>query len=158
MSYKCLECGHIFEEGEQSFWKEPHGERLSGCPICDGSYEECVSCNHCGADHLKEELYDGWCVECLEDYVTVDLFLDFIEEREYIPFFMFSCVYNCDCPANCSDKLIEDLRELFLRYRANDILLDGNYLIKLCKKFVMEDDGNSGRLEYAEWLNEKGVK
>ena len=44
--YRCEECGHLFEEGEQVVWIEKHGlsappyERFSGCPICKGTYSE----------------------------------------------------------------------------------------------------------------------
>ncbi len=44
--YKCKNCGHIFEEGEQATWTEKHGfssgpfEEWDGCPICQGSFKE----------------------------------------------------------------------------------------------------------------------
>jgi predicted nucleic acid-binding Zn-ribbon protein len=46
--YKCADCGHIFEEGEQAIWYEDRGEfwgvpcreRMTGCPVCHGAYEE----------------------------------------------------------------------------------------------------------------------
>lgn len=75
MSYKCLECGHIFEEGEQAFWNEygeywgtPFSQRMSGCPICKGTYEETVGCEICGSQHLEKELTDGVCDECIGEY------------------------------------------------------------------------------------------
>ena len=69
MNYKCLECGHIFEEGEQKSWYEPHGELWDGCPICNGQYEEARSCQVCGGVFLEEEL-NGACVcdECINEY------------------------------------------------------------------------------------------
>ena len=72
MAYKCLECGHIFEDGEQAEWEEKHGldtppyEKFSGCPLCGCAYEETVKCECCGADFLEEELTDGVCEDCLE--------------------------------------------------------------------------------------------
>ena len=75
MAYKCLECGHIFEEGEQSRWEETHGldcppyEKMSGCPICKGSYEEAKRCKVCGGEFLEDELLGGCvCEECVEEY------------------------------------------------------------------------------------------
>ena len=45
MAYRCLECGHIFDEGEQEVWYEHHpcgmgtaSEEFSGCPLCKGDY------------------------------------------------------------------------------------------------------------------------
>lgn len=62
--FKCLDCGHLFEEGEQQFWTEPHGEELSGCPKCAYSYEEISPCKICGSyDHDVNEYF---CHECKE--------------------------------------------------------------------------------------------
>lgn len=76
MAYKCLECGHIFEEGEQARWRESRGEywgtpcyeEMSGCPLCKGSFEETVRCEICGAEHLDGELNGGVCDECIKEY------------------------------------------------------------------------------------------
>lgn len=72
MSYKCLECGHIFEDGEEKRWVETHGldappyEEMSGCPLCLGPYRETTPCKNCGSEHLPSELEDGLCEECRE--------------------------------------------------------------------------------------------
>lgn len=72
MAYRCLECGHIFEEGEQAVWYEKHGldtppyERRTGCPLCKGGYEETVKCKICGAEHLEHELNGGVCKDCID--------------------------------------------------------------------------------------------
>ena len=74
--YKCLECGHIFDEGEQAVWKEPRGEycgspcyeEVVGCPVCRGCYEETHRCVICGSEHILDELADGEvCDDCLDD-------------------------------------------------------------------------------------------
>lgn len=73
MAYICLECGHIFEEGEQEewledkgeFWGMPCSEAMSGCPKCHGAYEESVACAICGSEHLEEDLIGGICEECI---------------------------------------------------------------------------------------------
>lgn len=74
MAYKCLSCGHIFEEGEQATWEERHGldappyEKLSGCPICKGDYEKTTPCAICGSEHLEDELNGGVCDECIDEH------------------------------------------------------------------------------------------
>ena len=76
MSYKCLDCGNIFDEGEEARWTENMGEywgtpcleRMTGCPLCRGDYEETTPCEICGSQHLKEELTSGVCEECMEEY------------------------------------------------------------------------------------------
>lgn len=68
MAYKCLECGNIFEYGEEAHWVEPHGEKKKGCPLCKGAYEKTVKCKVCGGEHLDEELFEGVCEECIDEY------------------------------------------------------------------------------------------
>lgn len=75
MTFKCLRCGHVFEDGEQAEWEETHGldcppyEKWSGCPICFGGFEETKQCKICGGEFLKDELNGGCvCNECTEKY------------------------------------------------------------------------------------------
>jgi DNA-directed RNA polymerase subunit RPC12/RpoP len=69
MTYKCLECGHIFEYGEQVEWVEMHGEKFSGCPLCKGAYEETKRCASCGNESFTEdELVFNVCDECIDKY------------------------------------------------------------------------------------------
>lgn len=76
MAFKCLDCGHIFEEGEQARWEEHHpygmgyaAESFSGCPICNGDFEETKQCEICGGEFLEDELNGGCvCNECIEEY------------------------------------------------------------------------------------------
>lgn len=77
MAFKCLSCGHIFEEGEQATWREymgechgsPAYEEFSGCPICNGEYEETKQCEICGGEFLEDELNgEGVCDDCIEEY------------------------------------------------------------------------------------------
>ena len=76
MTFKCLACGHIFEEGEQARWEEHHpygmgyaAEEFSGCPICKGDYEQTVKCRICDGEFLEDELNGGCvCNDCIDDY------------------------------------------------------------------------------------------
>lgn len=76
MSYICLDCGNIFEDGEQvtrterigEYWGTPCSQSVCGCPVCGGEYEESIPCKICGSQHLEEELNDGVCDECIENY------------------------------------------------------------------------------------------
>lgn len=76
MAFKCLDCGHIFEEGEQARWEEHHpygmgyvAEEFSGCPICNGDFEETKQCKICGGEFLEDELNGGCvCDDCVEEY------------------------------------------------------------------------------------------
>lgn len=73
---KCLECGHVFSEYDLNTWEESRGEhfgipcyeKMSGCPICEGDYDETVQCAVCGSEHLEDELFGGVCSECIDEY------------------------------------------------------------------------------------------
>lgn len=74
MFYKCLNCGHIFEEGEEKCIKEMHGfangngEEFFVCPSCGGDFEETVQCSICGSHFLDGELTNGVCDTCINEY------------------------------------------------------------------------------------------
>ena len=76
MSYICLDCRRIFEEGEQITFQENMGERfgvtcskrINGCPNCGGEYEESKPCSICSLEHLEEDLNGGLCDECIDKY------------------------------------------------------------------------------------------
>ena len=75
---KCIECGHIFEDGEQARWAETHGEVWESCPICKGDYEEVEPCKICGSyDHSVD---DDYCDDCKKD--VKKRFAEFVE-REF---------------------------------------------------------------------------
>ena len=68
MYFKCCECGHLFKSGEEGPWTESYGEEMSGCPVCEGAYEETVQCSICGSEHLADELDGGVCEACVDEY------------------------------------------------------------------------------------------
>lgn len=82
--YRCEDCGHLFEEGEQARWEESRGEHfgtpcsetMSGCPICKGDYEEVEPCKLCDS---YEKVENGYCEECRKHY-TKD-FKQLLDER-----------------------------------------------------------------------------
>lgn len=71
--YKCLECGCVFEQGEEKNWEEPYNldyppyEHFSGCPSCLGNFEIARKCQICGEYFCESELTDGLCKECAEN-------------------------------------------------------------------------------------------
>lgn len=67
MSYKCLNCGHIFEWCEAKEVKEDYGYEYC-CPICDGDFKETVKCSICKGEFLEDELNGGVCDECIDEY------------------------------------------------------------------------------------------
>lgn len=71
--YKCLGCGHIFEDGEQAIDKEYMGEFQGSpafaehgvCPVCGEAYEEVKPCKICGS--YEHEVNEDCCDECQKD-------------------------------------------------------------------------------------------
>jgi hypothetical protein len=77
MSFICIDCGKLFEDGQQARWSESRGEfwgipcreTVTGCPSCKGSYVEAKFCRICGSVHADEdELRGGVCEDCIDKY------------------------------------------------------------------------------------------
>ena len=70
---KCLECGKVFEDDEIAHWRESRGEfwgvpayaTMSGCPRCQGDYEEAEKCESCGKYFALSDLDENHlCENC----------------------------------------------------------------------------------------------
>lgn len=68
MILKCRSCNHIFYGDDIKRWTEPHGEDNSGCPVCMGTYDEAYCCKMCDRLYLEDELINGICDDCLQQY------------------------------------------------------------------------------------------
>ena len=173
MMYRCCDCGNLFEEGEQAVWEETHGldsppyEKLSGCPVCRGDYEEVHQCRDCGDWHSEDELYDGWCEKCLRETINYDTFFEYCEankDEQYLDTFVMCEILNCEYVPKYSSyefhelmiKVYKERVESINRYKA---MLGKAYseIIDACIRFVMEDDGLIGRYKYVDWLNNRKV-
>lgn len=133
MAYKCIECGHIFEEGEQKRWREDIGEywgqtcyeEMSGCPICEGEYMETVSCDICGSEQFEDDLCNGVCMECIDacrhdidichsigekdtEAVEINCFLASVFTREEIEKVLFDALKQRG-DVDCSDFIEKEM-------------------------------------------------
>ena len=167
--YRCTECGNLFEEGEQATWEERHGldsppyEKWSGCPICKGSYEEVNQCEVCGDWHTENELYDGWCEKCLRDTINYDTFFEYCEankDEQYLDIFVMSeLLGGMDCPKWISFDFHQLMIDTYKgRIEAIKAAITEEYrkcidILPACIRFIMDDDGHSGRENYCELLN-----
>lgn len=79
MSYKCLNCGHIFDDGEEvksyDFVGEAWGRRIYEetycCPSCgERGFEETFRCKKCNGSFIKDELVGGYCEDCIKDMIS----------------------------------------------------------------------------------------
>ena len=150
MAYKCVECGHIFEEGEQirwdedrsEFWGSDCSETMSGCPCCGGSYEETKACEICGSEHLESELVNGVCEECLDEYkndanmcykigetdkdnIKLNSFLTAMFDVEEIEKILFKELVKNTNNIDCSDFINAD-RSWFAERLAEEVKKDEN--------------------------------
>ena len=168
MMYRCVNCGNLFEEGEQAVWYENQGEchgvtameRFSGCPLCHDDYEEVHQCKECGEWHSEDELYEGWCEKCLRETINYDTFFEYCEankDEQYLDTFVMYYILNCEyVPKYSSDEFHELMIETYKRSVADVKLFDGRFgFLEDCVRFVMDDDGYSGRENYADWLNNR---
>ena len=168
--YKCIDCGHLFEEGEQSVWYENQGEchgriameKFSGCPVCKGDYEEVYQCEQCGDWHTENELYDGWCEDCLRETINYDTFFEYCEankDEQYLDsFMMFYLLGGMDCSDKVSQEFHQLMVETYKRRVANAKLLGDKFgFLEKCICFIMVDDGSIGIENYADWLNNRKV-
>jgi RecJ-like exonuclease len=96
--YRCEDCGHLFENGEQKFINENLGEchgfpvskMKEVCPICSGNFKTAIPCKICGT---YENVEDDFCTSCIKDMQrTVDAFVEKTfskEEKE-----LFESIYG----------------------------------------------------------------
>lgn len=139
MSFKCVDCGHIFEEGEQTILKEDMGEFwgsscskvISGCPLCGGEYEETKPCAICGSEQLEEDLNGGICDECIDKYKhDIDMCFNvgkYDDDKVEI---------NCFLAAMFDKKEIEEILFDRLKMRVQYIR---EYIEADCEKFINSD-------------------
>ena len=176
MMYRCCECGHLFEEGEQAVWYENQGEchgvtameRFDGCPLCHGDYEEVYQCKKCGDWHTEDELYDGWCEKCLRESINYDTFFEYCEANKgenYLDTFVMCYLLNCDevpkYPSWDFHQLMISTYNNYVRSIKEAKSIGSKYVCDIledCIRFVMDDDGSIGRENYANWLNKREVK
>lgn len=92
----CLDCGHIFDDGEAFVEREYHNEIPGGfcesimsCPICGSySFEKASKCKKCGGSFLYGNLIAGYyCKDCLEEAMTVGNINEFMHEPDVLDCF-----------------------------------------------------------------------
>ena len=169
--YKCIDCGHVFEDGDQAVWYENQGEchgvtameRFSGCPVCCGDYDEVHQCKKCGEWHIEGELYDGWCKKCLRETINYDTFFEYCEankDEQYLDIFVMAYLLgDMSCPRNVSKEFHRLMIDTYKRMVAEEKLFGkADDILIACIRFIMDDDGYIGRENYAYWLNKREVK
>lgn len=162
--YKCLVCGHIFDEGEQTVYCEyhPYGstvvpEKFEGCPLCKGDYVLTTACDSCGSEQLASDLFDGLCFECLAEKVTFDTFYAYIRWLgiNQMVYFIFEKLLDVPAPVRINDKLRSLADELFKRQRLDADIRKDKAFLSLCREYIITDDGTYGCSDFARWLSSR---
>ena len=174
---KCTDCGYVFDIEEAGGVRENHwldGEYMGSetflvCPNCGGDFEDAVECHECGEAFTEDEIYgDKWCEKCLRETINYDTFFEYCEanrDEQYLDIFVMSeLLGGMDCPDNVSyefhelmvdtykDRVEQIKRDKAMFGKSHDEFLDA------CIRFIMDDDGEIGRENYADWLNKREVK
>ena len=170
----CTDCGHVFDYEDATVVKESHGfndgfyETFSCCPNCGGDFEDAVDCCECGEAFTENELYDGWCEKCLRETINYDTFFEYCEankDEQYLDIFVMSeLLGGMDCPKNVSyefhELMVDTYKERVEQIKRDKAMFGKTYaeIIDACIRFIMDDDGEIGRENYADWLNNREAK
>lgn len=154
MYYKCVECGNIFEEGEQRHIIEKRGldcppyHEEDVCPVCKGSYEKVERCE-CGA--FDEILYHGFCENCILGFVDYENSFDYIIEKNELPYFIFNHIFGVDEPKKISPELMEELKMIYKRKKLEDLILQKPVFLGEIKSYIVDDLS-----DFADFLKKGG--
>ena len=171
---KCTDCGYVFDYEDATAVKEDHGfddfpEIFRICPNCGGDFKDAVDCDHCGETFTEDELYSGWCEKCLRETINYDTFFEYCEankDENYLDTFVMCYLLNCDevpkYPSWDFHQLMISTYNNYVRSIKEAKARGSKYVCDIledCIRFIMDDDGEIGRENYADWLNsKKGVK
>ena len=172
---KCTDCGYVFDYEDRTVVKESHGfddgfyETFSCCPNCGGDFEDAVECHECGEAFTEDEIYgDKWCEKCLRETINYDTFFEYCEankDEQYLDIFVMSeLLGGMDCPKNVSYEFHELMVDEYkARIDAIKSAVTERYrtaldILPACIRFIMDDDGSTGRENYADWLNKREEK
>lgn len=158
--YICNDCGATFEYNEIHWVTEGYGERFAYCPCCNyGDFEEAKYCKVCGEPFCEDDLTEGYCLDCLNNKLTFDVFKDFAldgcrdTEVSIFEEFMFQYCYGLEYEEHPRGSSVE-LKDLLIK----------DYIdrSKSNKDFVLLDNirifMNGYIQEFAEYLTTKEVK
>ena len=153
--WKCLECGHLFEDGEEVSWTESYGEHFSGCPVCKCAYAEAYQCDRCGSYHLSDELYNGLCLDCLKEIATPHNIADWCDTDTILAEQFYEFYYD-SLIANSSKHLRQLLRGGLLQRQAIDRLNNRRETADKCFEFI--NGSEEYKYEFSEWIKKGNMK
>ena len=163
---KCGNCGATFDPADVTHYREDYGEIFSACPVCGApDLIETEECKLCGKEFEEDELYEGFCLECLWDAIDYDTALDYLKDRELLADFMVGDIFGAKLEYT-SFEMNLFLEETFRRYAADEKLrtawkqsaIEPDFLIG-CRNFILPyhykgSFGIEGQY-FAEWYADR---
>jgi len=156
----CSNCKTVFTDSEIRWERDEFGEWEARCPCCNWGYpEEAKTCKICGEDCLEDDMLEGYCMECLEEALTFETFLEFsldgFSEYECSLFeeFMFTKIYGWeyDDVPNVTTPMFREV--LVDDYKAKTSNAFNDFILDLIKDYM-----RGYMSEFAEYLSEKEAK
>lgn len=154
--YKCLNCGHVFDDGEQAKWKEDDGWH-DGCPVCKEAYGEAMHCSRCGGAFFGDELFGGYCFDCLREMLTPQTALAYMLDEKLFARYMFDQCWKSSVPERIGTPLelvmLKEYYDFVLRYEQGDS--GAYYQMKLLEDFIFNIDDICEKERFGEWCAKK---
>lgn len=156
--YLCTDCGRTF--AEEKHYAESHGfdrppyEEWDGCPYCGGNYVEAKDCENCGKTVNADDLYDGYCEDCLRELCTYDSALDYLQAYDLLG--NFCCWYFNEGhePDAFTLDLTDVFADIYRQRKTNDLLLHSTEWLDAVREYILDADGRYGKDEFAKFLME----
>lgn len=141
--YKCLHCGHEFEEIDRRHYDRGTGVWEEYCPNCGSEdFEECFKCAVCDENFVEEEMIGCHvCKDCLDKSVTFVNALRYGKERtESVEINGF--LAWCFSPEQIESILLKNLQTESQDWRQ-----------RMTREFCTDD-----KYDFADFLSEKGAE
>ena len=95
-------------------------------------------------------------MEQVTEVAFYDIALEYFLERNFLVDFMLLKVYGNKETISCpSQKFIDALSENFRRLKADDILCQRTTFNDMICRYIFEDDGNYGSIDFNIWLKSR---
>ncbi len=161
----CLDCNHTFTD-DDAIRKNIDGETWMCCPECGSTdLTDGARCKGCDEVKAEDELFDGWCKECLLDKLAdYELFFEYLKDGDNrmdavtgLEEFVFTAVWKLPekyVPKISSFELKESLKKAYGSLMAYDRICGKSTLYEAIKDW-MTDNKDPDLYDFAEWLNER---
>lgn len=153
--FKCFECGHLFESGEERRFVEAHGEEYYACPVCAGAYEETEECDICGTHHFSNLLYNGICLNCIGANMTLNNMRQYLKDSNLDEDFFVGEFYGSSF-SYVTPELLDLARGGFMHsLRADELEHYGEVgyespHVEMMRKFIV--DNGYGLYDISAWI------